>query len=413
MDRRHAVSRVAYWDVLMKALAVMALTLLVGMGCATAPRRTAEIPKRRATWAPDPTRAPITKKAFGDLLDEARRHTGARASLFLALDAQEQTEDTDATISASQEPLSRMRNLDRAALSTLAGPQPQQVRGKTSFYVRFNFAEATRNLRGALVLNPDDAATINQLALLRLEIARHTAGWSPAPQALTVPDDGGTVTRQQGLDLAERIVARGLSLSPNDATLHNTSGLIEFESHRYEEALLSFDRARKLRPNFEQAHFNFAALAFELHAYGRAIDGYSAALRLAPKSYDARLGLALALYALLGREASRGGGREILTLLREARMLAPARPEAYFNAALFVQDALARSELDPIVAVQRLDDAYCLFGSFLARANPEIHASAIRIARKRRAAVKDTLRFVAGAGFEGECRRSHPQDSVF
>jgi tetratricopeptide (TPR) repeat protein len=259
----------------------------------------------------------------------------------------------------------------------------------------------------------DSAVVINERALSQLRVA--VGG--PAPNRLDRAATDAATASPAALELAIRIAEHGLELYPDDATLHNTAGLIEIESRRFSEAMSHFERARRIDTGFSHAHYNYAALALQLRDYPAAIDGYTEVLRLEPKSYEARLGLASAISESARPEAA----RQVLGLLREARDLAPTRPEAYFNAARFTEEVRLRGATDSEPTwMKRLARARCLYASFIVRADPVAYASQIRLAqdhradmsdipvlrvRNRGADTTDTPQAVVAGAVEGTCER--------
>jgi tetratricopeptide (TPR) repeat protein len=261
-------------------------------------------------------------------------------------------------------------------------------------------------LREAMELNPELAATINLLALRQLEVARRAGGVSPTPLLIT-SRRAAPVASQQGLELARNILSLGLVRFPENAELQNTAGLIEVELHEYDGALRHFAEARRLATEFEAAHYNYAALAFELRDYAAAQSGYAEVLRIAPTRYEAKLGLALSIALALETSSSETEVNQVFELLRDAKRLDPERPEAYFNAALFLSTVLARRSTDLRQVLRYVDDSVCLFEQFMKRAHPSNHAVEIEIARARTSELTDLPKFVRdGPAALRDCTRT-------
>jgi len=430
----------------MRGPLVLLWLALTATGCAPAPVPSPVAPSARPpTWAPIPHLDPKTKTSFAALLEDIARHDqardwtladcrtiaqsfdelasqhlsavaaearynaavalsrcgtseavraayrkaaahadrhGARARLWLLLDAAEHTGATETTQSGIEGYLKQVLGQDPEALVLLAGQKLQMLRGDDVS----NFESVAREIEAillrALDLEPDYPPAINQLALLALARAERSPG-SLVFSGSKTPWGGA-----HGLMLALEAVERGLAVAPNHAPLHNTAGLIHTASQRYGEALEQFSRAQALDPGLVAAHFNHAALAFAVGAYHAAVVSYAWALSLEPSSYEARLGLALALAKLAPEEMATAHGAWCTWHEQTAR-LAPLRPEAYFNAAIVVQDLMARRVLGTREAVVLLTQSARLLEAFLERADPVRHGAAIRLAEERLAELRD------------------------
>jgi tetratricopeptide (TPR) repeat protein len=437
--------------VAMRGPLVLLWLALTATGCARAPVPSPAAPSARPpTWAPGPHLDPKTKKSFAALLEEMARHDqardwtltdcqtiaqsfdelagqhlsavaaegrynaavalsrcgtseavraayrkaaahadrhGARAQLWLLLDAAEHTGATETTLGGIEGYLKQVLGQDPEALVLLAGQKLQMLRADDVSGFEATAREIEAILLRALGAEPDYPPAINQLALLLLERARHRAA------SLVFSGSGAPAGRSLGLMLALEAVERGLAVAPNHAPLHNTAGLIHTAAQRYGEALEHFSRAQALDPGLVAAHFNHAALAFALRAYHEAVVSYAWALSLEPSSYDARLGLALALAKLAPEEMATAHGAWC-TWHEETARLAPLRPEAYFNAAVVVQDLMARRVLGTREAVVLLTQSALLLQAFLDRADPVRHGAAIRLAEERLADLRDLGPFV-------------------
>jgi tetratricopeptide (TPR) repeat protein len=197
---------------------------------------------------------------------------------------------------------------------------------------------------------------------------------------------------QQQLDMAALIASQGIRKNPRYAPLHNTAGLVQVELRDYNGAIQSFKRARELDPGFFEAHMNYGSVNLGIRGFGEAEQAYRAALKLEPKSYEAHLGLALALRGQVGPDGDDTLVQQAESQLRQARKLAPQRPEAYYNAAILAEEFRAKGGTDR-EAVKGLEAAYCLYGDYVDRA-AKGESEATQRAKDRRQDIVDTLRFM-------------------
>ncbi|MFT3766522.1 MAG: hypothetical protein QM820_13565 [Minicystis sp.] len=211
---------------------------------------------------------------------------------------------------------------------------------------------AKKNLHRALAIDDGYMPALNQLAILHLERAKRDPGRNAGRKAAST------------LELAALVCSQAVRKNPRYAPIHNTAGLVDVELGNLSRAAAAFDEARRLDPRFVEAHMNYAAVNLGFRGFARAEEAYRKVLAIRPSDYDARLGLALAIRGQIedGNEVARVA--EATKEITEAKRLAPARPEAYFNEAILVQAYGPRSG-EPNASYER---ARALYREFLDKA---------------------------------------------
>lgn len=222
---------------------------------------------------------------------------------------------------------------------------------------------AQKNLRRALAIDDGFMPAHAELAAYYLERARRASGKTTATISR-----GMTETRARGeaLDLAFLVATQALQKDPRYAQLHNTLGLIAVEAGDQNRAVKAFGEARQLDPRLFEAHMNYASVNLSFRGFVEAERAYRAAILVRPNDYDATLGLALSLRGQVSRgDAAAPKLAEAEAFLEKAKKLAPARPEAYFNHAVFVQEFKADAGSAANAELRR---AIALYEAFVERA---------------------------------------------
>ncbi|NUP06304.1 MAG: tetratricopeptide repeat protein [Polyangiaceae bacterium] len=227
-----------------------------------------------------------------------------------------------------------------------------------------DFVRARKNFMRALVASDGFMPAVNQLALYYLESAKRAAGTSSATVSR---GKAAAVLDERALDLALLVASQGIKRAPNDPSLHNTLGLVLVELGDLTKAARQFDEARKLDKRFFEAHMNFASVNMMFRGFHAAEGAYRSAVALHPDDYDARLGLALSLRGQIdGDPNPEVKLAEAEKEIEKAKSLVPARPEAYFNHAILVQEYRGRGEGQE--REKALEHALQLYGEFVSRA---------------------------------------------
>ncbi|MFO0614050.1 MAG: tetratricopeptide repeat protein [Polyangiaceae bacterium] len=237
-----------------------------------------------------------------------------------------------------------------------------------------DFDEAKKNLQRALAVDDAYMPAFNQLAIYYLTTAKKQAG-AKTGTMVKAGEKAGKVNAQ-ALDLALLVTTQAIRKNANFAPIYNTAGLIFGEQGNLNQAVSSFQTARKLDPAFFEAHMNFAAVNLGFRGFQQAEEAYRAAIKVRPDDYDAHLGLALALRGEIDNVNFDAKLKEAEGEIEAAKKIDPQRPEAYFNQAILTEQFKAKSGDSNSNA--SLQTAITLYEGFIERAKgkPEF-ASAV------------------------------------
>ncbi len=228
---------------------------------------------------------------------------------------------------------------------------------------------AKKNLQRALAVDDAYLPAQNQLALYYLSRAKRG---SDKGRGLVASGGAQKNADTQAIDLALLVATQGLAKNSQDASLLNTTGLILVETGDLPLAVKHFKKAREVDPRFFEAHMNYAAVNLSFRGFAEAEAAYRSAAQLRPKDYDAALGVALALRAQIDGDGGEGRLAEAEKWIGKAKEIDAARPEAYFNHAILVEQYKTRSGGE--AANRALGDALGLYQEFVKRAQgkPEL-----------------------------------------
>ncbi len=303
------------------------------------------------------------EKHFRAALTRDPKFHQARAALALMTFEDSRGVAIDDTISELSGAVFDSQYRNTVALVGLARLQMQRNASTANSDGMNDFERAKKNLQRALAVDDGNTSAMNGLALFYLETARMRAN---ATAEATTRTGARKIGDTQALDLALVVASQAIAKRPDSAPIHNTAGLIYAALGDLSTAVRSFDRARKLAPNFYEAHMNYAAVNMEFRGFANSESAYGDAVRLRPDDYDAHLGLAL---ALRGEIDDANFDAKLAAASRElasAKKIDPARPEAYFNQAILIQEYAAK--YDGPGAVGALQNAKVLFGEFAEKA---------------------------------------------
>ena len=292
----------------------------------------------------------------------------------LALYRFEDTKELDPTIAALQQAVEQSKFKNTAALVDLASMQMLRDGAHTAPGCKDDIECAKLNLQRALAIDDAYMPASNQLALYYLQSAKKRAR------------PGGKRADVQQLELAALVCSQAIKKNANDATIHNTEGLIMNELGQVNGAVSAFATAARLDPRFFEAQMNLAAVNLSFRGFEQAQRAYAKALELKPNDYDAHLGLAIALRGPLSGAESDYEQRlaAVSNEIEAAKKSDPERPEAYFNEGVLTQEFKARAGSSPVSTLAALDSAQTSFETFLAKAKGKSqYANAVERAKER------------------------------
>ena len=310
-----------------------------------------------------------------------------RAKVQLALHAYRERGDAglDSTIAALREAVVAAKFQDADALVNLAMLQMRRDGEQDGVGCDNDRACSKLNVQRALALDDGYMPAFNQLALYYLQEAKRKVAAEQGPRRrMAVAQDERRALSGQMLDLAALVCTQAIRKNTRYAPIHNTLGLIEVEQRNITGAVQSFQRARSLDPRFFEAHMNYAAVNLSFRGFPQAEEAYRQALAMRPDSYEAKLGLALALRGRLTAENIDRALPAVEEALAEAKRVDPARPEAYFNEAILIQEFKAKYAEGDKEKLAQYDRALAGFDTFLKKAAGPEFVEAIDAAKQRK-----------------------------
>lgn len=144
-----------------------------------------------------------------------------------------------------------------------------------------------------------------------------------SPQDPLPPDIQPKIGKLTAILESLKSVIPQLSFSAGD---YVKQGNAFFFEGRYDEAILSYEKALQLNPDFYEAWFGEASVLLISQQYEEAVEAYNEAIMLRPDSYEAHFGQASAYRKLQQWEAA-------IIAYDRALQLRPEQPKPWFNKA--------------------------------------------------------------------------------
>jgi len=270
---------------------------------------------------------------------------------------------------------------------------------------------AKLNVQRALAIDDGYMPAFNQLALYYMNQARAKANRETSKRRRLVAA-GGETTQLSGamLDLAALVCSQAIRKNAKYGPIYNTLGLIQVEQKNINNAVQAFNTARTLDPNFFEAQMNYAAVNLSFRGFDKAEEAYRAALKMRADNYEAHLGLALAIRGQIDDSNLDTKMAEADAELQKAKELDGARPEAYFNEAILIQEFKAKYSPTEDKKIELYRNAMRVFDSFIAKAGsaPE-YADAVKNSNERKEDMKKIIEFIEeGKKAEAEAKKAPP-----
>ncbi len=234
--------------------------------------------------------------------------------------------------------------------------------------------EAIREYRSALLADPQDFQSRNNLGALLVSLGRFPEAVREYEEALRWEPGKAEILSNLGIarfqlgetEAALRLFAEALAIDPECVHAYNNRASAWKRLGRGEEAIADYRRAASLRPDSDEARLNLGLALAGAGAYAEAAEEYREAIRLHPGAIEPRNNLGNALAAL-------GRNGEALKEYERALAIDPGRADVHNNLAnLLVRQgdyagAIARYKLalalDPAYA-----DAHLNLGAALSLA---------------------------------------------
>ena len=268
---------------------------------------------------------------------------------------------------------------------------------------------AKLNVQRALAIDDGYMPAFNQLALYYMNQARARAKREGGKRRRLVAADAEKAELSgQMLDLAALVCSQAIRKNAKYGPIYNTLGLIQVEQRNINGAVQAFNSARTLDPNFFEAQMNYAAVNLSFRGFDKAEEAYRAALKMQPNNYEGRLGLALAIRGQINDSNLDAKMADADAELQKAKQLDGARPEAYFNEAILIQEFKAKYAPDETKKIGLYENAMRVFDSFIGKAGsaPE-YAEAVKNANERKDDMKKIIEFIReGQKAEAEAKKA-------
>lgn len=332
------------------------------------------------------------KKQFEQVLQADSKFHAARVQVALYGLAESGEKDIDRAIAEMRQAAvvdAQYKNVE--ALVHLAGLYMKRGNNVADNDGPNDFQRAKRYIQSALAVDDGFMPAFNQLALYYMETAKQKAGRTTGKRVASAAAKEKKVDTQ-ALELAHLVCTQAIRKNSNYAPVYNTLGMIYVELGNLNNAVSSFNSARKLDPAFFEAQMNFAAVNMQFRGFQQAEEAYRAALKIKPNDYEAHLGLALALRGQIDDSNFDKMVAAASAELDAAKKIAPDRAETYYNEAILTQEYKAKSggkESEPA-----LQQAKSLFGQFIQKAGSSSEfADASKRAKERMEEIDQIIAF--------------------
>ncbi len=331
------------------------------------------------------------------------------AKVQLALYDFKANSNEDAAIATLQQAVLDAKFQNVPALVNLAMFQMQRDSAQGTAGCSNDMECAKTNLQRALAIDDAYMPAFNQLALYYFQLAKKRAGAVKSSQkgarGRQIATNAAIAKRAdvQQLELAALVCSQAIRKNPNYAPIHNTAGLIQNELGQVNSAVAEFATAARLDPKFFEAQMNYAAVNLSFRGFEQAATAYRKALVMRPNDYDAHLGLALALRGPI--QATDANYDQAVALVQAeldtCKKLDAARPDAFYNEGILVQEFKAKSGAGKDATKAALLQAKGIFQSFVEKAQGKgEYDGAVKRSKERVQDIDDTIQFLDMPGAE-------------
>jgi tetratricopeptide (TPR) repeat protein len=341
---------------------------------------------------------------------QARAHFQAASAAgkggFHDGDAQEtlykyaKTKDLNSAITRLEEIIRAAKFQNVAALVNLAALQMERAGQSDAGAAKADYAAAKLNIQRAMALDDSYMPAFNQLSVYYLELARAKANEGQGKRKrgrMVVSGRTKKGLNKQQLELSLLVADQAIARNPNYAPIYNTVGLIQVEQRKFNNAVRSFGKARKLDPKFYEAHMNYGAVNLLFRGFGEAEKAYRAALKMNPDEYEAHLGLALAMRGQINEANFDEYTKATEKHLADAKKLAPNRAETYYNEAIFAHEYKAKYGTSEEQIVE-LGKVKIMYRTFIGKAGPDpAFIAAVTRSKERIQDIEDIVTFLEGS----------------
>jgi len=310
------------------------------------------------------------------------------------------SEDLNSAIARLEDVIRKAKFQNVAALVNLAALQMERGGQSEGSAAQADYAAAKLNIQRAMALDDSYMPAFNQLSVYYLELARSKANEGQAKRKrgrMVISGKTAKGLNKQQLELALLVADQAIARNPNYAPIYNTVGLIQVEQRKFNNAVRSFGKARKLDPKFFEAHMNYGAVNLLFRGFGEAEKAYRAALKMNPDEYEAHLGLALAMRGQITDANFDEYTKATEKHLADAKKLAPNRAETYYNEAIFAHEYKAKYGTEK-EQIAELGKVKIMYRTFIAKAGADsAFTAAVTRSKERIQDIEDIVTFLEGS----------------
>lgn len=164
------------------------------------------------------------------------------------------------------------------------------------------FEEAVASFNNAIALRPDFADACNNRGNVLTQLQRYEDALASFDKGILLNPNYASAYNSRGLiqlDVFKRIDAavsdfrHALTIEPNYAEAHFNLGNALKDLLRYQDALMSYDKAIALNPNFADAYYGRGVLLSELKQCDEALESFNRALTINPELTRARYNIGI------------------------------------------------------------------------------------------------------------------------
>ena len=191
------------------------------------------------------------------------------------------------------------------------------------YYLNNDLAQAEKEYREAIKMNPDDIEAHNNLGGVLYDLKRYEEAEKECKEAIRINPNLAEAHNNLGIlyehfkryKEAEKEYREVIRINPDYANVHNNLGTLLEDLKRYEEAEKEFREAIRINPGDDYAHYNLGLLLAQyLKRYDEAEKEFREAIRINPNLVEAHVNLGNLLRDLKRYEEAEKEYREAISI---------------------------------------------------------------------------------------------------
>ena len=137
--------------------------------------------------------------------------------------------------------------------------------------------------------------------------------------------------KNQNPNIALKNISKAIELSPLNAAMHNSLGIVLHELCEYDQAIASYGEAIRINPGFSEAFYNAGNAYCQKNDLNQALTCYESAITLNSSYINAHLNMGIVGFDL-------GLYLKAVESFERVLILDPTHAEAYFNKGLALEE---------------------------------------------------------------------------